>query len=98
MSEVIAEMVDYPIKWAACRSDGHLWMHRETVVDSNATDVVIRTLHCPRHDGDRLDTINRNTGEIIRRRYSMPKGYYIQGHGRIPRPTFRVALIHEEVS
>lgn len=59
--------------YGACRLLGHSW--HEVPSDWTPAFGVPMTVRCERCDIERRDSLNRNTGEVLARRYTYPQGY-----------------------
>jgi hypothetical protein len=74
---------------------GHSWHH----VPSDWTPKigVPMTVRCERCDMERRDTVDRNSGVVVARRYTMPTDYQFLRGERHKRSDFRLAWVEVEM-
>jgi hypothetical protein len=81
-----------------CRSDGHRWNHERTELVPNTRDQVVRrVLYCTNCTELREDLVNRRSGDVEKRKYTAPVGYYVIGQGRTQRSDFRRIQVTNEL-
>jgi cytochrome c2 len=79
-----------------CRLLGHAW--HEVPSDWSAEGGLPMTVRCERCDMERRDTVGRNTGEVVSRRYTMPTGYSFSKDEAPRRIDFRFAWVEAELA
>jgi len=89
----------YNPAFSVCRLLGHMWH----IVPSDWVPQYGEpmTARCERCDIERRDSVQRNTGEVIGRRYTYPKGYQFSKDGDGPdlptRTDFRLAWLEQHI-
>jgi hypothetical protein len=56
------------------------------------------TVRCERCNCERRDTVQRNTGDVLARRYLYPIGYSIEGDDRPKLVDFRLAWLDKHIA
>lgn len=83
-------------EYLRCRSDRHIWIHQETVLDSPASHA-IRYFACEVCDTTKEQVVQRRTGQVLSNRMHYPNGYLFVGKGRQAPAKFRRELVDQEL-
>jgi hypothetical protein len=90
-------MIPSGYQYAECRGLlRHAW--HEVPSDWTPEFGVPFTVRCERCNTERRDALQRNTGEVLSRRYIQPIGYKIEGDQRPKLVDFRLAWLDDHVA